>query len=97
MSNDPSPSHQMGGDATAPATWACPSSSPRPKDQPLFTLKQVVMVCQRKLKEREEHLKEEFERVLSTKLAGEGGGVHCGRGRACACGVAGANGCGGLE
>lgn len=68
MSNDPSPSHQMGGDTTAPATCACPSS-PRPKDQPLFTLKQVVMVCQRKLKEREEHLKEEFERVLSTKLA----------------------------
>ena len=74
MSNDPSPSHQMGGDATAPATCVCPSS-PRPKDQPLFTLKQVVMVCQRKLKEREEHLKEEFERLLSTKLAGEGGGA----------------------
>lgn len=72
VSSDPSPCHQVGGDATAPATWVCPPSSPRPKDQPLFTLKQVVMVCQRKLKEREEHLKEEFERVLSTKLAGEG-------------------------
>ena len=76
VGGDPSPCHQGGGDATAPASWACPSSSssPRPKDQPLFTLKQVVMVCQRKLKEREEHLKEEFERVLSTKLAGERGG-----------------------
>ena len=69
VSSDPSPCHQVGGDATA--ACVCPSS-PRPKDQPLFTLKQVVMVCQRKLKEREEHLKEEFERVLSTKLAGEG-------------------------
>ena len=85
MSNDPSPSHQMGGDATAPATCVCPSS-PRPKDQPLFTLKQVVMVCQRKLKEREEHLKEEFERLLSTKLAGKGGGACvCVGGCGCVC------------
>ena len=87
MSNDPSPSHQMGGDATAPATCVCPSS-PRPKDQPLFTLKQVVMVCQRKLKEREEHnlTKEEFERLLSTKLAGKGGGACvCVGGCGCVC------------
>jgi hypothetical protein len=41
----------------------------RNKEQPLFTLRQVVMVCQRKLKEREEELREEYDKVLSAKLA----------------------------
>lgn len=40
------------------------------KDQPIFTLKQVTLVCQRMIKEREEELREEYDKILSTKLAG---------------------------
>ena len=49
-----------------------PVSSPTAhgKDQPLFTLKQVTMVCQRMMKEREELVREEYDKVLSAKLAG---------------------------
>ena len=39
------------------------------KDQPLFTLKQVTVVCQRMLKEREEQIRGEYDKVLITKLA----------------------------
>ncbi|XP_019851260.1 PREDICTED: akirin-2-like isoform X2 [Amphimedon queenslandica] len=38
------------------------------KDQPLFTMKQVTMICQRMLKEREETLKAEYDKILSAKL-----------------------------
>lgn len=40
-------------------------------DQPLFTLKQVVAVCQHMLKEREEQVREDYNKVLTTKLAGQ--------------------------
>lgn len=38
------------------------------KDQPLLTLKQAGLVCERMIREKEEKLKEEYEKVLSTKL-----------------------------
>ena len=40
------------------------------KDQPLFTLNQLSAVCQRMLKEREGQIREEYDRVLASKLAG---------------------------
>ena len=40
------------------------------KDQPLFTLKQVTIVCQRMLKEREEQIRGEYDKALTSKLAG---------------------------
>ena len=40
------------------------------KEQPLFTLKHVTMVCQRMLKEREEQLRGEYDKLLAAKLAG---------------------------
>ncbi|XP_043929048.1 akirin-2 [Protopterus annectens] len=43
--------------------------SPSKKDQPLFTLKQVGMICERLLKEREEKIREEYEEILTSKLA----------------------------
>ena len=46
------------------------SSSNASRDQPLFTLKQVTIVCQRMLKEREDRITEEYDKVLTTKLAG---------------------------
>ncbi|XP_065488189.1 akirin-2 isoform X3 [Patagioenas fasciata] len=50
---------------------ALPASSPLKKEQPLFTLRQVGMICERLLKEREEKIREEYEEILTTKLAGE--------------------------
>ncbi|XP_036438410.1 akirin-2 [Colossoma macropomum] len=45
------------------------SSSPSRREQPLFTLKQVGMICERLLKEREEKVREEYDEILTTKLA----------------------------
>lgn len=41
------------------------------KEQPMFTAKQVVMVCERLWKEREEKLREEYDHVLNERLSGE--------------------------
>lgn len=47
-----------------------PGSSPPRKEQPLFTLKQVTLICERMLKEREAQVTEEYDKVLREKLAG---------------------------
>uniref|UniRef100_A0A3Q2YZU8 Akirin-2 n=1 Tax=Hippocampus comes TaxID=109280 RepID=A0A3Q2YZU8_HIPCM len=39
------------------------------KEQPLFTLKQVGMICERLLKEREDKVREEYEETMTSKLA----------------------------
>uniref|UniRef100_A0A9J8A5T8 Akirin-2 n=1 Tax=Cyprinus carpio carpio TaxID=630221 RepID=A0A9J8A5T8_CYPCA len=54
-----------------PQPHACTSgaSSPSRREQPLFTLKQVGMICERLLKEREEKVREEYDEILTTKLA----------------------------
>lgn len=43
--------------------------SPSKRDTPLFTFKQVSMICERMLKEREEQIKNEYNSVLTCKLA----------------------------
>ncbi|XP_051942348.1 akirin-2-like [Hippocampus zosterae] len=43
--------------------------SPSRKEQPLFTLKQVGMICERLLKEREDKVREEYEETMTSKLA----------------------------
>lgn len=45
------------------------SASPSRREQPLFTLRQVGMICERLLKEREEKVREEYDEILTTKLA----------------------------
>ena len=45
--------------------------SPSKKDTPLFTFKQVSLVCERMLKEREEQIRQEYDKVLTCKLAGK--------------------------
>ncbi|XP_027030960.1 akirin-2 [Tachysurus fulvidraco] len=45
------------------------SLSPSKKEQPLFSLKQVGLICERLLKEQEEKVREEFEETLTAKLA----------------------------
>jgi len=39
------------------------------KDSALFTFKQVGLICERMLQEKETALRQEYEQVLSTKLA----------------------------
>lgn len=43
--------------------------SPTRKEQPLFTLKQVGMLCERLLKEHEDKVREEYEEIMTSKLA----------------------------
>lgn len=45
------------------------SVSPTRKEQPLFTLRQVGMICERLIKEREEKVREEYEEMMTSKLA----------------------------
>lgn len=44
-------------------------SSPSRKEQPLFTLRQVGIICERLLKEREDKVREEYEETMTSKLA----------------------------
>lgn len=48
----------------------CSSGASR-KDQPSFTLRQVSYLCERLLKDHEEKIREEYEQILNTKLAGK--------------------------
>ncbi|XP_050390399.1 akirin-2 [Patella vulgata] len=43
--------------------------SPSKKDIPLFTFRQVSMICDRMIKDREEQIQGEYDGVLSSKLA----------------------------
>lgn len=52
-----------------PSTSVTGPVSPSRRDQPLFSLKQVGLICERLLKEREEKVREEFEETLTAKLA----------------------------
>lgn len=45
------------------------ASSPTRKEQPLFSLRQVGMICERLLKEREDKIREQYDEILTTKLA----------------------------
>ncbi|TNM94805.1 akirin-2 isoform X1 [Takifugu flavidus] len=45
------------------------ATSPNRKEQPLFSLRQVGMICERLLKEREDKIREEYDEILTTKLA----------------------------
>lgn len=44
--------------------------SPSRRDAPLFTFRQVGLICERLLKERETQIRQEYDQVLTTKLAG---------------------------
>ncbi|RWS17162.1 Charged multivesicular body protein 1b-like protein [Dinothrombium tinctorium] len=43
--------------------------SPTRRDQPLFTFRQVGIICERLMKERESQMRDEYDSVLNTKLA----------------------------
>uniref|UniRef100_A0A096M4U5 Akirin-2 n=1 Tax=Poecilia formosa TaxID=48698 RepID=A0A096M4U5_POEFO len=54
------------GSPTSSSKYA---SSPTRKEQPLFSLRQVGMICERLLKEKEDKIREEYDEILTTKLA----------------------------
>uniref|UniRef100_A0A4W5LV23 Akirin-2 n=1 Tax=Hucho hucho TaxID=62062 RepID=A0A4W5LV23_9TELE len=56
------------GGSSMPGTSAG-GSSPSRKEQPLFTLRQVGLICERLLKEREDKVREEYEETMTSKLA----------------------------
>ncbi|XP_069830830.1 akirin-2 [Dendropsophus ebraccatus] len=65
-SSDSQPQHFLPVGQNLPGTSV---ASPLRKEQPLFTLRQVGMICERLLKEREDKVREEYEEILTTKLA----------------------------
>ncbi|KAF6211978.1 hypothetical protein GE061_012495 [Apolygus lucorum] len=51
------------------ATSFAASYAPNYRDKPLFTFRQVGMICERMLSERETQLREEYDRILNMKLS----------------------------
>lgn len=45
------------------------SESPHRAEKPIFTFKQVGLICERMLREKESEIREEYDSVLNTKLA----------------------------
>ena len=56
-----------------PSASVSATTDPSSNQQPLLTLKQVNMICARLLQEREEKVREEYDRILSSKLNGNSG------------------------
>lgn len=43
--------------------------APTCRDQPLFTFRQVGLICERMIKDRENQIRDEYDRILNAKLA----------------------------
>jgi len=54
---------------TTSASSSNSTANHTPKEKPLFTFKQVSLICERMMKEREAEIREEYDRVLTLKLA----------------------------
>jgi len=54
---------------TTSASSSSSTANHTPKEKPLFTFKQVSLICERMMKEREAEIREEYDRVLTLKLA----------------------------
>lgn len=73
-----SPRDQSGPSSSCESLGSAPASpsssyfnalSSNKKEVPLFTFKQVSLVCERMLKEREDQIRSEYDKVLTCKLA----------------------------
>ncbi|XP_066601219.1 akirin-2 [Prorops nasuta] len=66
-------SSDMEGPASPSASTACGSNShsynPSAKEKPLFTFRQVGLICERMLKEQETQIREEYDQILNMKLS----------------------------
>jgi len=51
------------------ANYGLGLTSPSLRDQPLFTFRQVGLICERLLKEREQDIRQEYDKILAAKLA----------------------------
>nr|APH10041.1 akirin [Anopheles funestus] len=67
MQDSESSGSEMGPDS--PRRPDSPPSMVKNPEKALFTFKQVQMICERMLKEREDALREQYDAVLTTKLA----------------------------
>ncbi|XP_055608667.1 akirin [Uranotaenia lowii] len=67
MQDSESSGSEMGPDS--PRRPDSPPSMVKHPEKALFTFKQVQMICERMLKEREDSLREQYDAVLTTKLA----------------------------
>lgn len=69
------PNQEVQGDSSSDSAGSPSSSSfgtvysPSSRDKPLFTFRQVGMICERMLSERESQLREEYDRILNMKLS----------------------------
>ncbi|BES99591.1 unnamed protein product [Nesidiocoris tenuis] len=66
------PNHQEAASSDSSDSSNSPSApfaSPNYRDKPLFTFRQVGMICERMLNERESQLREEYDRILNMKLS----------------------------
>ena len=63
--------HPTGSDQSDEDSTNPPESRASTNQQHLLTLKQVNIICARLLNEREEKIREEYDRILSNKLNGE--------------------------
>ncbi|KAF7395779.1 hypothetical protein HZH68_009829 [Vespula germanica] len=64
-------SSDMEGPSSPSSPSACGSSSytPSGKEKPLFTFRQVGLICERMLKEQETQIREEYDQILNMKLS----------------------------
>ncbi|KAK0086269.1 hypothetical protein PV325_003468 [Microctonus aethiopoides] len=63
-------SSDMEGPASPAATGVNATSySPNNKEKPLFTFRQVGLICERMLKEQETQIREEYDQILNMKLS----------------------------
>ncbi|XP_058829934.1 akirin [Topomyia yanbarensis] len=67
MQDSESSGSEMGPDS--PRRPDSPPSMVKNPEKALFTFKQVQMICERMMKEREDALREQYDAVLTTKLA----------------------------
>lgn len=67
MQDSESSGSEMGPDS--PRRPDSPPNIVRNPEKALFTFKQVQLICERMLKEREDELREKYDAVLTTKLA----------------------------
>lgn len=67
--NSPPPQEACSSSQSNTSLLSQNSLSPSKKDAPLFTFKQVTLICERMLKDRESQVREEYNLVLSNKLA----------------------------
>jgi hypothetical protein len=67
-SQECSPDGAMGSPGS-PATSNFATHSSSTKEKPLFTFRQVGLICERMLTERESRIREEYDNVLNAKLS----------------------------